>query len=112
MLCTNHGSLQWLHSLNEPEGQLARWLEHLQEYEFDIQHQKGSHHQNADALSQRTYVSHILSLVTTEPFPELCEHSFTDLRRLQQEDDTVGLLLTAVKDQKCPVTQGKSRLLL
>ena len=38
MLCTDHGSLQWLHSFKEPEGQLARWLERLQEYNFNIQH--------------------------------------------------------------------------
>ena len=56
--------------------------------------------------------SHILSLVTTEPFPELCKRSVTDLRKLQQEDDTVGPLLKAVEDQQCPpssATQGKSR---
>ena len=36
----------------EPEGQLARWLERLQEYDFKICHQMGTHHQNADALSR------------------------------------------------------------
>ena len=122
VLCTDHGSLQWLHSLKEPEGQLARWLESLQEYDFYIQHRKGSNHQNADALSQHpahqsdpsALVSdmnavhimlndspHILSSVTTEPFPELCEHSITELWKLQ-EDDTVGMLLKAVEDQQCP----------
>ena len=133
MLRTDHGSLQWLHSFKEPEGQLARWLERLQEYDFNIQHRIGSHHQNADALSRHpahqpdssAIVSdvnavhimqndcpHILSSVTTEPFPELHEHSVTDLRKLQQDDDTVGPLLKAVEDQQCPpsnVTQGKSR---
>ena len=53
-----------------------------------------------------------LSSVTTEPFPDLCEHSVTELWKLQQEDDTVGLLLKAVEDQQRPpssVSQGKSR---
>ena len=45
------GSLQWLHTFKEPEGQLARWLERLQEYTFEIKHHKGHRHQNADALS-------------------------------------------------------------
>ena len=133
LLRTDHGSLQWLHSLKEPEGQLARWLERLQEYDFDIQHRRGTHHQNADALSRhpahqpdpievasnantvhttQNDCPYILSSVTTEPFPDLCQHSFTELRKLQQEDDTVGLLLKAVEDQQRPpssVSQGKSR---
>lgn len=95
MLHTDHGSLKWPHFLNEPEGQLARWLEHLQEYNFDIQHWEGSNHQNANALSQhpanqpnssalvsdlnavhtmQNGSSYILSSVTTEPFPELCTY--------------------------------------
>ena len=55
---------------------------------------------------------HILSSITTEPFPDLCERSVTELRKLQQEDDTVGLLLKAVEDQQHPpssVSQWKSR---
>ena len=31
-LRTDHGSLVWLRNFKEPEGQLARWLEKLQEY--------------------------------------------------------------------------------
>ena len=33
---TDHGSLTWLRNFEEPEGQLARWLEQLQEYDFKI----------------------------------------------------------------------------
>ncbi|KMQ83432.1 integrase core domain protein, partial [Lasius niger] len=35
------------------EGQLARWLERLQEFEFEIIHRKGQSHGNADGLSRR-----------------------------------------------------------
>eukprot|EP00731_Ephydatia_muelleri_P035738 Em0153g13a len=38
--------------LLEPEGQLARWLEQLQEYDFEVIHRKGRNHNNADALSR------------------------------------------------------------
>ena len=45
---TDHSALQ---SFKEPEGQVARWLESLAEYEFTVQHRPGKKHTNADALS-------------------------------------------------------------
>ena len=33
---TDHGTLIWLQNFRSPEGQLARWLEKLQEYQFTI----------------------------------------------------------------------------
>ncbi|KAJ8333546.1 hypothetical protein SKAU_G00415540 [Synaphobranchus kaupii] len=50
---TDHSSLRWLTRMREPEGQLARWLEKLAEYEFQVIHRPGRHHQNTDALSRR-----------------------------------------------------------
>ena len=32
LLQTDHGALTWLMNFKEPEGQMARWLEKLQEY--------------------------------------------------------------------------------
>lgn len=49
---TDHISLKWLLSFKDLEGQLARWLERLQQYEFEIIHRKGRLHQNA-RLSRR-----------------------------------------------------------
>ena len=50
---TDHHSLTWLMSFKEPQGQVVRWLERLQEYDFEIQHRPGKVHSNADALSRR-----------------------------------------------------------
>lgn len=50
---TDHACLTWLLSFKEPEGQLARWIEALQRYDFEIQHQAGRLYTNADALSRR-----------------------------------------------------------
>ena len=49
---TNHASLRWLRSFKHPEGQVARWLEILDRYDFDFVHRRGKKHQNADALSR------------------------------------------------------------
>ena len=46
----DHGSLSWLESLKEPGGQLARWLEKLQEYHVNVVHPPGRKHANADTL--------------------------------------------------------------
>jgi len=50
---TDHGALTWLLRFKNPEGYLARWLELLGTYDFNIQHCSGTRHGNADALSRR-----------------------------------------------------------
>ncbi|GBM68306.1 Transposon Ty3-I Gag-Pol polyprotein [Araneus ventricosus] len=52
LLRTDHASLRWLLNFKEPEGQIARWIQRLQEYDFEIQHRKGTSHGNADGLSR------------------------------------------------------------
>ena len=46
-----HHALQWLTKFKEPEGQVARWLESLAEFNMEIIHRPGKVHTNADALS-------------------------------------------------------------
>ncbi len=50
---TDHGSLRWLLNFRNPEGQVARWLQILGEYDYEIVHRPGKSHQNADSLSRR-----------------------------------------------------------
>ena len=49
---TDHNALKWLQSFKEPEGQVARWLEMLAQYDYRIEHRTGKKHQNAVALSR------------------------------------------------------------
>ena len=51
-LRTDHASLKWIRNFKEPEGQVARWLETLDAYDFDLVHRPGTKHGNADALSR------------------------------------------------------------
>ena len=50
---TDHQSLKWLRTMDNPSGRLARWGLELQEYDFDIQYRKGANNLVADALSRR-----------------------------------------------------------
>ena len=50
---TDHHALKWLRSFKEPQGQVARWLEKPQEYNFVVDHRPGRAHTNADAMSRR-----------------------------------------------------------
>jgi hypothetical protein len=49
---TDHSSLQWLHDKKDAEGQLARWIEILSTYKYEIVHRAGKSHGNADGLSR------------------------------------------------------------
>jgi hypothetical protein len=51
---TDHASLTWLTNFRDPEGQIARWLQVLGEYYYDIAHRPGKQHGNADGLSRQT----------------------------------------------------------
>lgn len=50
---TDHAALQWLKTLKAPEGQLARWLGRLEQFNYRIVHRPGRVHSNADSLSRR-----------------------------------------------------------
>lgn len=52
ILRTDHKSLRWLHNLQGFEGQLARWIEQLANFQYCIVYRPGKQHGNADALSR------------------------------------------------------------
>ena len=52
LLRSDHGSLYWLFNWRNPEGQIARWLEIIGPYDFDIEHRPGVKHGNADGMSR------------------------------------------------------------
>ena len=52
LLRTDHSSLAWLLNFKEPQGQLARWLEEMSQFDMLVKHRPGRSHANADALSR------------------------------------------------------------
>ena len=114
-LRSDHQSLVWLHNFREPEGQLARWLERLQEFDFTVIHRKGSRHQNADAMSRgpcqqcgRLEIGTLEATEMSDTAAVLEEKSSTDIRALQQQDADLGSLLQAVEAGQKPSAAGTS----
>ena len=113
ILRTDHGLLTWLKNFKEPEGQMARWLERLQEFDFTIVHRMGKKYANADSLSrlpcrqcghenhdQEVIVANT-SLSETVNFPQE-----------QLNDSTIGPILRAKINGQMPpdsVTKALSR---
>ena len=96
----DHGSLQWLYNFKEPEGQLARWLEQLQEYNFTIFHRQGKKHVNADALSRLQHRGEVVVAHTTTgqqaESTDVAEHEDQgDSYVAQQQDPVIGPILAA-----------------
>ena len=105
-LRTDHGSLVWLRNFKEPEGQLARWLECLQEYDFEIVHRRGRKHTNADALSrlpcrQCGREGHSPAIIAATPImPVGCQ--LEELRTAQLADADIAPTLQAKQANQRP----------
>ena len=115
-LRTDHGSLSWLQSFKEPEGQLARWLEKLQEYHFDIVHQPGRKHANADSLSRRPCeqcgridqdqgMAVAVSPISIDASP-IGDKSPVKLRELQKGDPNLKFVLEAIETGERPTADA------
>ena len=119
-LRTDHGSLQWLKNFKDPEGQLARWLEKLQEFDFEVKHRQGKQHANADAMSRKPCVqcgrsSHD-ELLSIQALPAdmvpVFSLSYQNLRQAQWEDSSIQPILQSKEENKKPdrrTIKGQSR---
>ena len=80
---TDHAALYWLLRKNEPDGQMARWLETLQVYDMKVEHRPGKKHGNADAMSRCQHGCRDTDNVTVQPgtqatLTELTERAKTE----------------------------------
>ena len=91
---TDHGALRWLLNFKEPQGQIARWLQVVAEYDLVIVHRAGRSHVNADSLSRRP--CHSCSH---------CERQELD-RQGEEEDDEVPCLETQVKEENVHIVKA------
>ena len=106
MIQTDHGALTWLQNFKSPEGQLARWLEKLQEYHFTIVHRPGLKHNNADALSRlpcRQCGRQAEDIIASISSPTVSGgYSSDELRQMQLDEKCLGGLLQARESSQKP----------
>ena len=87
----------------DPDDQWARWLQRLQEYDFDIQHHPGKSHGNADGLSRlpcdcrsslrrETAVATTCQPVSTEKVRQIIVHGVS-LVDAQKEDPDLSCII-------------------
>ena len=94
---TDHAALRWLKNLKAPEGQLARWLGRLEEYNYEVVYRPGRVHGNADSLSRRPCDPQCSHCVKREPQVEckrlvLGEEDFNNERWRKEQSEDEDLL--------------------
>ena len=81
---TDHQSLRWLQNFKDADGQLARWQEQLQEFNFECVYRPGSKQSNADGLSR--------SLQNIELVNALLVANSVDWGRKQANDTDISVI--------------------
>ncbi|GFO02426.1 Pol polyprotein [Plakobranchus ocellatus] len=101
---TDHNSLRWLTSFKEPQGQLARWLEELSQYDMEVILRPGKQHGNADALSRIPHVEECSSYTASSLLTSLpcggckyCQRVQRSWGEFTEEVDDVIPLSSAVR---------------
>jgi len=122
LIRTDHVSLRWLMSFKELEGQLARWLERLQQYEFEIVHRKGELHRNADGLSRRPCLDNNCNYCAKVELKEISSEENTvariilkndiskEWREDQLADSVISVFLKAKECDRKPLFQDLASL--
>ena len=121
LLRTDHGSLRWLYNFKSTEGQVARWLELLGTYDFQIETRPGRVHANADALSRSGYPVEPPVDPLPPPPQQCCNVRGLDsnwvesctkeqLREYQLRDDDIGPVLKQKEEGLRPPWEAVSGL--
>ena len=109
LLRTDHHSLTWLTYFKNPEGQLARWLEKLSEYSFEVVHRSGHKHNNADSLSSYPHKdTTVIAAVPDSPL-SLFSYSSSDIRDFQLQDTDIEPVQRAKERNNKPAADSLTK---
>ena len=106
---TDNASLLWIMKFRNLSGQLARWVEELSQYDFNIMHRAGKLHINADALSrvptEKQECGHYRAHIPLEQLPckgcKYCQRIHKKWQQFEEDVDyVVPLSVRSIKDSK------------
>ena len=111
---TDHFALKWIFNFKNLEGQLARWVEVLSQFNMVVEHRPGRHHINADALSRRPNNDPCLIVNDPKMLPcGGCKHCLKVHKKWAdfeaQVNDVINLA-DNVKNNSFPITNENSSL--
>ncbi len=102
---TDHSALQWLMSLRDPVGRLARWGLYLQHCKFKIVYRPGKQHANADLLSRPLMPPTFDSLPPGHEGGEMTAATMAAAHDMRTSSDTVT---TTMADHLAALSAGAS----
>ena len=115
---TDHQALQWIRTMEEPQGMILRWLETLSNNNFTVQFRDGIRHGNADGLSRSTHArepnADEIAASEEETHYGICQlglpdqTSIEDLKKAQGDDADLAKIKGWVEKAQKP-TRGDVR---
>lgn len=133
LLRTDNSAVSWVRNLKNPMGQMARWLQEIENYDLTVTHRPGSKHTNADAMSRNPCKvctrqdkdqddqCNTVRVITRGQAEEnesnsgLRDVQFllegwepAEIRQKQLEDPTIGPILVAKEEETRPAWQSIS----
>jgi hypothetical protein len=101
VLRTDHHSLKYIRSMEQPSLMTERWLETLANFNFEIKYRPGTQHCNADALSRVDHAPPIDFQFQVAAI-QVPQFSPAEVRRLQAADMVLNKVRQWVKDKQQP----------
>ncbi|KAK3699102.1 hypothetical protein QZH41_008905, partial [Actinostola sp. cb2023] len=97
---TDHLGLRWLRNTRDPRGRYARWVEQIEEFEFETCYRAGQLNQHADALSRKLQQQNISMVSPSVRF------SAEVIKTKQEHDPVLSQVITHLRlsdDRKQPL---------
>jgi len=96
VVLTDHASLEWLRSWKNPSPRVRRWIQQLEEFDFESRYQPGRHNKVADALSRMVAP---IQVAVEPPMTELLDFpSDASWKEAYAEDPIYGPFLQFLKE--------------